>query len=46
MEYGCHVRSAAPSCYLDMLEKRHNRVCRAANPLLERLAYRGNVAIA
>ena len=28
MEYCCHVRVGAPSCYLDMLYKLHKWVCR------------------
>ena len=48
MEYCCHVWSAAPSCYLELLDKLQKRICRTVGPLLaaslEPLAHRRNVA--
>ena len=48
MEYCCHVRAGAPSCYLDLLNKLQKRIRRIAGPSLaaslELLAHRRNVA--
>ena len=48
MEYCCHVWAAAPSCYLEMLDKLQKRICRTVGPSLaaslEPLAHRRNVA--
>ena len=48
MEYCCHVRTGAPSCYLELLDKVQKRICRTAGPSLvaslEPLAHRRNVA--
>ena len=48
MEYCCHVRAGAPSCYLELLDKLQKRICRTVGPSLaaslERLAHRQNVA--
>ena len=48
MEYFCHVWAGAPSCYLELLDKLQNRICRAVGPSLadslEPLADRRNVA--
>ena len=48
MEYCCHVRAGAPSCYLELLDKLQKRICRIAGPSLatslEPLAHRRNVA--
>ena len=48
MEYCCHVWAGAPSCYLDLLDKLQNRICRTVGPSLaaslEPLAHRRNVA--
>ena len=48
MEYCCHVWSGAPSCYLELLDKRQKRICRTVGPLLaaslKPLALRRNVA--
>ena len=47
MEYCCHVWAGAPSCYLELLDKLQNRICRTAGPSLaaslEPLAHRQNV---
>ena len=46
MQYCCHVRAGAPSCYLELLDKLQKRICRIVGPSLaslEPLAYRGNV---
>ena len=44
MEYCCHVWAGAPSCYLDLLDKLHKRICRIVGPSLagslEPLAHR------
>ena len=32
MEYCCHVRPGAPSCYLEMLDKLQKQVCRTVGP--------------
>ena len=48
MEYCCHVWAGAPSCYLELLDKRQKRICRTAGPTLaaslKPLAHRRNVA--
>ena len=48
MEYCCHVRAGAPSCYLELLDKLQKRICRtfglALAASLEPLAHRWNVA--
>ena len=48
MEYCCHVRDGAPSCYLDSLDKLQKWICRIIGPSLaasfEFLAHRQNVA--
>ena len=48
MEYCCHVWAGAPSCYLELLDKLHKRICRTVGPSLaaslEPLAHRRNVA--
>ena len=48
MEYCCQVWAVAPSCYLELLDKRQKRICRTVGPLLaaslESLAHRRNVA--
>ena len=48
MEYCCHVWAGAPSCYLELLDKLQNRICRTVGPSLaaslEPLAHRRNVA--
>ena len=48
IEYCCHVRAGAPSCYLGFLDKLQKRMCRTVRPSLaaslEPLAYRQNVA--
>ena len=48
MEYCCHVRAGAPSCYLELLDKQQKRICRTVGPSLtaslEPLAHRRNVA--
>ena len=48
MEYCCHVRAGAPSCYLDMLDKLQKWMCRIVGPSLaaslEPLAHCRNVA--
>ena len=48
MEYCCHVRAGAPSCYLELLDKLQKRICRTVGPSLaaslEPLAHRRNVA--
>ena len=48
MEYCCHVRAGAPSCYLDLLDKLQKWICRIVGPLLaaslEPLAHHRNVA--
>ena len=32
MEYCCHVSAGAPSCYLELLDKLHKRICRTVGP--------------
>ena len=48
MEYCCHVWAGAPSCYLELLDKLHKRICRTVGPSpaasLDHLAHRRNVA--
>ena len=48
MEYSCHVWAAAPSCYLEFLDKLQKRICRTVGPSLapslEPLGHRRNVA--
>ena len=34
MEYCCHVWAGAPSCYLELLDKLHKRICRTVGPAL------------
>ena len=34
MEYCCHVRAGAPSCYLQLLEKLQKRICRTVGSSL------------
>ena len=47
MEYCCHVRSGAPSCYLELLDNLQKRICRTVRfslaASLEPLAHRLNV---
>ena len=48
MEYCCHVKAAAPSCYLELLDKLQKRTCWTVGPslivFLEPLAHRRNIA--
>ena len=48
MEYRCHVRAGAPSCYLELLDNLQKRICRTVGSSLaaslEILAHRRNVA--
>ena len=48
MEYCCHVWAGAPCCYLELLNKLQNQICRTAGPFfaasLEPLAHRQNMA--
>ena len=48
VEYCCHVRDGAPSCYLELLDKLQKWICRTVGPSsaasLEPLAHRRNVA--
>ena len=48
IEYCCHLWAAAPSCYLELLDKLQKWTCRTAGPShatsLEPLAHRRNVA--
>ena len=48
IEYCCHVWAAAPSCYLELLEKLQKRIWRAVGPSLaaslKPVAHRQNVA--
>ena len=48
MEYCCHVWAGAPSCYLELLDKLQNQICRTVGPSLaaslEPLAHHQNVA--
>ena len=34
MEYCCHVWACAPSCYLELLDRLQNRICRTVGPSL------------
>ena len=47
MECCCHVWAGAASCYLELLDKLHKRICRTVGPLLvasiERLCHRRNM---
>ena len=48
MGYCCHVWTGAPSCYLELLDKLQNRICRTGGPSLaaslEPLVHLRNVA--
>ena len=48
MEYCCHVWTGAPSCYLELLGKLQERICKTVGPAraasYEPLAQRQNVA--
>ena len=48
MEYCCHIRAGAPSCYLELLDKLQKRICKTVGPSLaacfEPLAHLRNVA--
>ena len=48
MEYCCYVQAGAPSCYLELLDKLQNWICRTFGPslaaCLEPLAHCQNVA--
>ena len=48
MEYCCHVRAGAPSCYLEMLDKLEKQRCRTVGPSLaaslEPLVHHRNMA--
>ena len=48
MEYCCHVWAGAPSCYLELLDKLQERICRTVSPSLaaslEPLAHPQNVS--
>ena len=48
MEYCCHIRASAPSCYLELLDKLQKPICRTAGPSLaaslESLGHCRNVA--
>ena len=48
MEYCCHVRAGAPSCFLELLDKLRKRICRTVGPSLaaslKPLGYRQIVA--
>ena len=48
MEYCCHVWAGAPNCYLELLDKLKQQICRnigsSLAPSLEPLAHPGNVA--
>ena len=48
MEYCCHARAGAPSCYLELLDKLQKVICRTVGPSLatslEPLAHFQNVA--
>ena len=47
MKYYCHVCAGAPSCYLELLDKLQQRICRTVGPSLaaslEPLSHRRNV---
>ena len=34
LEYCCHIRTGAPTCHLDMLDKLQKLICRTAGPSL------------
>ena len=34
MEYCCHVWAGAPNCYLELLDKLQQRICRTGGPSL------------
>ena len=34
MEYCCHMWAGAPSCYLDLLDKKQKQICRIGGPSL------------
>ena len=34
MEYCCHVWAAAPSCYMELLDKLQKQICRTVGPSL------------
>ena len=48
MEYCCHFRAGAPTCYLEILDKLQKQICRIVGPslaaTLEPLAHHWNVA--
>ena len=48
MVYCCHVWAGAPSCYLELLDKRQEQICRTVGPSLaasvERLVHCRNLA--
>ena len=48
MEYCCHVWTGTPSCYLELLDKLRNQICRTVGPSLvaslEPLTHRRNMA--
>ena len=48
MEYCCHVWAGAPNCFLELLDKLQERICRTVGPSLatslEPLVHRRNVA--
>ena len=48
MEYFCHVWAGAPSCYLELLDRLQQQICRTVGPSLaaslETLAHRRNAA--
>ena len=33
MEYCCHVWASTPSCYLELLDKLQNQICRTVGPV-------------
>ena len=39
MVYYCHVCVGAPSCYLELLDKRQKRICRTVTPSLATSSY-------
>ena len=48
MEYFCHIWAGAPSCYLELLDRLQQQICRTVGPSLaaslETLAHRRNAA--
>ena len=48
MEYCCHVWAGVPSCWVELLDKLHKRICRTVGPSfaasLELIVHRRNVA--